>query len=137
MDCNSRESETVIAIWHLSRRCSMSPRAFMLHWAAALAVLQVVGLSFTLAGYPWIWAFCTLHSAGLAAAALLHMAHAADGERLVLTPKTVDVAATRGLHTTQVQLDTRWTRLERVKGHRPLALCCGRKRLEVAGLLEE
>ncbi|MGF6346678.1 DUF2244 domain-containing protein [Variovorax sp. W2I14] len=115
--------------WRLQRNCAMSPRSFMLHIAALAGVVAMVGIAFCAAGYPLVLCFCAFQVAALAAAAWVHAMHAIDGERIVLTPGSLEVHATRGLRSQTFRFDPCWAWLEAARddlaGSHPPVLCGG------------
>jgi len=135
------------AQWILQRNCAMSPRAFMLHIAAAAALVAALGCGFCIAGYPVVLCFCAGQVLALAAAAWVHAIHAVDGERVVLTPGTIEVHTTRGLRSQTFRFDPCWAWLESARedgrdrpgGARsqPPVLCGGGLRVPLGGCLAD
>jgi uncharacterized membrane protein len=136
---------TLPAQWNLQRNCAMFQRGFMLHIGAAAALVAALGCGFWVAGYPVVLYFCIGQMLALAAAAGVHAIHAVDGERVVLTPGSIEVHATRGLRLQTFRFDPcrAWLECGReeersvprgVRSQRPV-LCGGGLRVPLGGCL--
>ncbi|MDB5893987.1 MAG: Protein of unknown function transrane [Rhodoferax sp.] len=102
--------------WRLTRRCSITPRRFMLHLCAMAAVL--VGLAFALSalGSPSLAALCLVQVVVLLCTGLHFAVHAADGEQVVLYPDRLVVRHYDGLVARSYSLNPRFAHFECGRG---------------------
>lgn len=102
--------------WRLTRNCTMTPRAFVLHLCTIVGVLAVLGTVFGLLGSLIVAAFCVLQIFVVIASGLAFAVHAADGEHITLYPDKLVVQWFDGLHECHHELHPCWVRIERGQG---------------------
>jgi uncharacterized membrane protein len=95
----------------LRRNCSLSPRGLLLVFGSMVALASGFGVAFAALGAWMILPFAGVELLALAAAFLVYGRHAADGERVLLTPEALTVEVSDGGITRVHEFDPRWARL--------------------------
>ena len=127
----SSAEDRPLAVWRLTRHCTVSPRAYLRHVAAVCIFLATISLGFLVLGSPVVSLCFILQTCAVAGLHLLFAAHAADRENVLLYRDRLVVVTYDGLSTRVHEFPTCWVRVETGCGRDDSSfwLCHGRRRL--------
>ena len=118
--------------WLLKRNCALSPRQLAGCFGALGAVSLAIAAAFASQGAWMVVPFACVELAALATAFVVYARHAADYERILVTPRRLVVERVLGRNVDRVEIEPRGVRVEFEESHRsPLRLVAGRRQLEI------
>ena len=113
--------------WSLGRSSAISAAQLGTVYAALCALCLVIGAYFFWHGTAFVAGFAALELLAVGAAMLVFARHAADGENLVLTGRSLLVEQRVGPRTERFVLSTAWLKVEPAAGQRSLVEISDRK----------
>lgn len=93
--------------WLIKRNCSAGPRQLALVFGSIVALSFAFGAGFAAFGLWMVLPFVGVELLAVGTAFLCYSRHAADFERIAVTPRKVSVQTTEGIQTRQWELDPR------------------------------
>ena len=102
--------ETLTRSWVLKRNCAMTPGQLCLTFVGLGGVSLAVSLAWALSGAWVVLPFVLLEWCVLALAFLVYARHAADHERVTLSPETVSVEVCKGDRLDCHEIPRQWLR---------------------------
>lgn len=98
--------------WLIKRNCSAGPGQLAIVFGSMVAVSFVFGLGFAAFGLWMVLPFVGLELIAVGAAFLCYGRHAADFERIAVSPSMLSVEQVDGAHSKRWQFDPRVARVE-------------------------
>jgi uncharacterized membrane protein len=124
--------------WLSRQNCSISPRQLALIFGSLVAVSLTIAALFALSGAWLVLPFALIEVLGLGVAFVVHARHAADYERITLSPESLTVEVSRATRLMQQQCTPAWTRVEYQGRRRELiGLVASGRRIEVGRFVPE
>lgn len=102
--------ETLTRTWVLKRNCAMTPGQLCITFVVLGGVSLAVSLAWALSGAWVVLPFVLLEWCVLALAFLVYARHAADHERVTLSPEVVSVEVCRGERLDRHEIPRQWLR---------------------------
>ena len=107
-------------LWLLKRNCSISPGQLLVFFLTLCAFSFVIATAFWLQGATLVLPFAGVELCAVAVALLVYARHAADYERMDLSPGLLRVECSLGRRTDRVDFAPAWVLVEPTGGDRSL-----------------
>ncbi len=98
--------------WLIKRNCSAGPRQLAIVFGSLIAVSFLFGLGLAAFGLWMVLPFVGIELLAVGAAFLCYSRHAADFERIAITPRLILVEQVEGAHKNRWELDPRLSHVQ-------------------------
>jgi uncharacterized membrane protein len=124
--------------WLLRRNCALTPRQLAGWFGGLGAVSMAIAVLFALQGAWMVVPFTCIELSALGVAFVFYARHAADYERILVSPGTLVVERVVGGAVDRVEVQPAWVRVEYAGTRRsPVRLVAGRQQVEVGRFVPE